>query len=390
MALFGAFVLGLGFSISLAQAALAGLVAWRAWDLARDPAARREARWPLLAPAVLVAVATVVSALASPYPLEGLKEGREVLLVVALYVTLDVLRDGAAAGRFVTALTALAGAAALLGLAQVAGCPGPGSAPAWPAILFERCTRARGPFSIYMTLAGVLTLVLLVSLPRLLPGAARGSWLPPVWLTGLLGLAATFTRGAWLGFAAGAVTLALLVRRGRGLLLVGLVALTLAALFGPTEVRQRARSMADPAETTIRERLYIYRSGFQMWRDYPLFGAGPGAVRRLYEQYGAPERIERRTSHLHNTPLQILVERGPLALAGWVWLWVAFYGETIARLRRLPAARVRERSVVVGALAAITGFLVAGLSEYNFGDSEVVMVAWAVAALPYVVARPDQ
>jgi hypothetical protein len=30
---------------------------------------------------------------------------------------------------------------------------------------------------------------------------------------------------------------------------------------------------------------------------------------------------------------------------------------------------------------------VGGLSEYNFGDSEVVMVAWTIAALPWVVAR---
>jgi hypothetical protein len=34
------------------------------------------------------------------------------------------------------------------------------------------------------------------------------------------------------------------------------------------------------------------------------------------------------------------------------------------------------------------GFLVGGLSEYNFGDSEVVMVAWALMALPWAV-DPD-
>jgi hypothetical protein len=42
-----------------------------------------------------------------------------------------------------------------------------------------------------------------------------------------------------------------------------------------------------------------------------------------------------------------------------------------------------ERALVVGGLAAIVGFLVGGLSEYNFGDSEVVMVAWAIMALPW-------
>jgi hypothetical protein len=33
------------------------------------------------------------------------------------------------------------------------------------------------------------------------------------------------------------------------------------------------------------------------------------------------------------------------------------------------------------------GFLVAGLFEYTFGDSEVVMVVYALMALPFVVAR---
>jgi len=55
-------------------------------------------------------------------------------------------------------------------------------------------------------------------------------------------------------------------------------------------------------------------------------------------------------------------------------------------LRRLPEEAARERALVVGSLVAILGFLVAGLSEYNFGDSEVVMVAWALMALPWVVA----
>jgi hypothetical protein len=46
---------------------------------------------------------------------------------------------------------------------------------------------------------------------------------------------------------------------------------------------------------------------------------------------------------------------------------------------------VQERALVAGSLAAITGFLVAGLTEYSFGDSEVVMVAWTIMAVPFVV-----
>ena len=48
-----------------------------------------------------------------------------------------------------------------------------------------------------------------------------------------------------------------------------------------------------------------------------------------------------------------------------------------------------ERGLVIGSIAAITGFLIGGLSEYNFGDSEVVMVAWAIMALPWAAAEEE-
>ena len=143
--------------------------------------------------------------------------------------------------------------------------------------------------------------------------------------------------------------------------------------------------MTDPEEAGVRERVYMWRSGAAMWRERPLLGIGPGGVKREYPRFALPEAIKKRTSHVHNTPLQILVERGLLGLAAWLWIWVAFFCG-----RRRPAARVsgrrpaRTATLVVGGLAAITGFLVGGLSEYNFGDSEVVMVAWALMALPFV------
>jgi O-antigen ligase len=389
-----AFVAGLGLSITLSQSALAALAALWLWRL-RDPDVRRAQDWPLAGPVLAFAAASGLSALAAGHAAASLAvagtslavAGKGLLLVAALYVTADALRDAGDAERFVSGLAAVTAVAAAIGLLQVAVCPGSAVDNGWPAWLYHRCYRARGPFSIYMTLAGILTLVLLAALPRLLPGAPRRRWLAPLWLVMLGGLIATYTRGAWLGFAAGVLSLLPASRRGRVLLVAGLVLLALALLAGPPGLRHRFLSMGDPEEITVKERFYMWRSGVAMWREHPWLGRGPGAVKREFSRFALPEAVKKRTGHVHNAPLQILVERGVLGLAAWLAIWVAFYARAIALLRRLPPEASGARATVLGSIAAITGFLVGGLSEYNFGDSEVVMVAWAFMALPFAAGR---
>ena len=388
--LVAAFVVGLACSITLAEGSLLLLtVAWL-WRL-RDPEVRQAQAWPLRGPVLAFAAVTMLSAFFSGHVSASLAASKGLLLVAALYVTADALGGAPEADRFLSWLALATGAAAVAGLVQVVACPShdPALLPAglgrW---FFHRCDRARAFFSIYMTLAGVLNLVLLATLPRLLPGAVR-RWSVPVWLVTLGGLAMTYTRGAWLGLAAGTAALTPMSRRGRVALLVGLVLLPLIFLLGPRDLSHRFRSMFDPAEAGITERVHMWRSGTLMWRERPLLGWGPGGVKREYSRFAEPEAGKQRTGHVHNTPLQILVERGALGLATWLAIWVAFYRYTVGVLRRTDTDHPRDRALVAGSIAAVTGFLVAGLSEYNFGDSEVVMVAWTVMALPWVVERRD-
>jgi putative inorganic carbon (hco3(-)) transporter len=385
--LFGVFAIGLAGSVTLTQGALIGLTALWLWRL-RDPAARRAQRWPLRWPVLAFLASTLVSALASGSPGTSLLATKGLFVVLALYITLDILDTTDRAERFVVALTVLTSLAALAGLVQVLACPGAPPAE-WPlSRFFSRCDRARGPFSIYMTLGGVLATVLLAGLPRLLPGGAGPRWLAGPWLVMLAGLAATYVRGAWLGFGAGLMVVLGTMRRGRVLLVAGLVLLVLGVLLGPERLSQRLRSISDPQEVTIRERLYMWRSGFAMWREHPWLGVGPGGVGYLYSRYALPEAIKKRTGHLHSSPLQILVEGGVVGLAAWLWIWLAFFWSGWRALRVLAGpGETRERALCVGGLAAVAGFLVTGLSEWSFGDDEVVTIAWALAALPFAAQR---
>jgi len=105
-------------------------------------------------------------------------------------------------------------------------------------------------------------------------------------------------------------------------------------------------------------------------------------VEEVYPQYRVAQAVKEINPHLHNVPMQIAAERGLPALA----LWVAFLGVLCRDLfRRLRT--VRPRTVAAAATAAIAGMLAAGLFEYNFGDSEFLMMFLLLITLPFTVGR---
>ena len=398
------FALGLTASISLSEAALAVLVARWLWvqrdptrhprvELYAPPLAVRLSKWldparrqplPLFWPFVAFAGVTVISALASDAPHAALVTSRGLLLMAALWAVSGLLRDERDADWFLSVLAVLGAAVALVGVVQVTACPA--EPPAWwpAARFFHRCDRARGFFSIYMTQAGVLLLLLLATLPRLLSAPLAFAWAPAAWIAGAAGLAATLTRGAWVGLVAGSLTVLPATRRGRGLLLIGAALVAVAAVAGPYELAKRLQQTVDPRAEGVAERVYMWRSGLAMWRQHPVLGVGPGGVKRHYPEFVQPEALKRRTGHVHNAALQMMVERGVLGLAAWLWIWVAFYRHVWRAWRGRDPARGCARVLLAGAAAAVTGFLIASLFEHNFGDSEVVLMLWTVMALAFV------
>jgi O-antigen ligase len=343
-------------------------------------------RWPLLGPLLTFAAWTLITALASGRPLASLTASKSLLVLGTFYVVLNTLPDAAAARRFTTVLFALIAVVAGLAIAQVWGCPA--TPPAWPLLgrFLRKCTRAHAFYSIYMTLAGVLTLVLLAALPRLLRAGQPTAWAIPAWIVGVIALGLTYVRGAWIAFGAGALASLVLASRR---LVVGLVlgAVVVGVLVAVPGVLDRLHTLGTLQDNTTMDRLAMIEGGLALVRDHPMLGVGPGGVTELYPQYAPAIAMRRHTSHLHNTPLQLAAERGLPGLAAWLAIYVAFFGRALAILRALPAARAEDHALVLGCLIAVAAFLVAGLFEYNFGDTEVLLVACSLMALPFVVEK---
>jgi len=368
-----------GFSIAAAQGlAVLACVGWLALAFAeRGRAPGRN--WPLLAPQVALVAVAVVTALAAVDPLTGLREIRaEWMPPVLFYVCVDRWSAAGRARRLVDVLIGAGFVMALLGVGQVA----------IRGIEF----RVQGTLGHFMTYSGVLMLFALFALGRLLCRRDRvvvTAWRWAAFALMVAALVLTQTRTAWVGFAVGAALLVAL--RDRRLLLLLPAAALVVWLVAPEPARERVRSLVEGRDVTAAERLYMWRAGLDVVRDFPLTGVGPGNLPQVYTPYkhpGDPWLASRPFSHLHATPLQIAAERGLPGLAVWLWLWVAWYRDAVRRWRGSRGEPEELRMQLAAGLAAVSAFLVAGLTEFNYGDTEVLYVAVFAMSLAYAARGP--
>ena len=124
--------------------------------------------------------------------------------------------------------------------------------------------------------------------------------------------------------------------------------------------------------------------GARIVNDHPLTGVGPNMIPRVYAQYRPDYAINPTNPHLHNVPLQIAAERGLPALAVWLWMVCSL---VVAQFRLFRAQA--DKVPPAAGLAAVFAMLAAGLFEYNFGDSEFLMLFLVLVTLPFAAARDD-
>jgi len=247
--------------------------------------------------------------------------------------------------------------------------------------------RPTGPFSHYMTYSGTLMLVACTAAARILFRQQDRLWAALIMPALIVALAATLTRNAWVGACAG-IGLLLVMRDFRLVALLPVVAAVFIA-FAPPAVNQRfvqtfwSTDTADPSAESNRDRLAMIRSGLRMIKDHPLTGVGPDMVRKVYAGYRDPDAVKQLNPHLHNVPIQIGAERGIPALLIWLWFVVTLIRDFV-RTRRSSGLP----SLPTAALACVVAMLAAGMFEYNFGDSEFLMLFLLLVTLPYAADRP--
>ena len=360
------------FSISLAQICVfTAVAAWLASMTKTAPLLTQ--KFPLWMPWLFFAAWTVASAFHASDSLESLIKTRELTQIMIFYLAMNVIQDDREAVWLVKALLVAASFIALYALGvSLQG-------------VLSLANRSSGFFSIYMTFGGFLLVVGLLAFSYLMVPTRehKSMWVyasAPLILTALM---TTLSRSAWVGLVVGMAVVAVASRRKMVSLCLALVTV-LVIFIAPHSIRQRVKSMVNPQDRTAMERIYMWRSGVKMFMDKTLLGFGPGRVKDNYARHASPDANQNSPSHLHNNMVHLAAERGILALVAWIWAWIGYFVLVVQRIRDTRDAPFGTRFRMVGGLAVAAGFLSAGMFEYNFGDSEVVMLMFMAIALPFV------
>lgn len=337
-----------------------------------DPAVR-----PLLFALLGVVLALLVAVAFSIDPRVSARALSEPLNLLTAVLTVLLASDPRRLRRLITVVIVVAVGLGLLGSLQLLVQGEAGLA-----------SRVRGTLSHYMTFSGILAIGGGFLVARLLFGRPRW-WM---WLTlipVLVALLASLTRSAWIGLLVALVGLLTIRSPKLPFLAVPLLAIFFAVL-APDSVRARLVSVFDPTDPSNYDRLCMVGAGLEMAHDRPLTGVGPELVSRVYPIYRHPTAPRIAVPHLHNAPLQILAERGLVGLLAWVALLATGITAAWRRWRAEGGAAGADADIWLGAIAALVAFLVAGVFEDNWGDSEVRRLALVALAVPFCALAPGR
>jgi O-antigen ligase len=387
--LFG-FVATLQVSIALAQILLAAMCV--SWIALRIQDRTRPVAPPFFGALLAYGALTLVSAAFSVDPMASLIDSKQLVLLAIVPAVYDIAR-GSRASTVVDVIISVGAASAVYGIVQ------------YGLLHYDNLgQRPQGTLTHYMTYSGVLMLTICIATSRLVFGSRDRIWPALIMPALVVALALTFTRNAWIGTSV-AVGLLLMLRDFR---LTALLPVILATLFflAPDGLLNRLTSTFDAQDPANQDRFAMIEIGARIVADHPLTGVGPNMVPVVYDQYRPDYAVNEVNPHLHNVPLQIAAERGLPALAAWTWFVVALVGALFRMFRQAaspagpltrtgetaPTSRVasrlnRERMLAAAALASTAAMLAAGLFEYNFGDSEFLMLFLVLITLPFAAAR---
>lgn len=210
-----------------------------------------------------------------------------------------------------------------------------------------------------------------------------------------LGLAFTYSRGAYLAFLAGAVVVLPwrnLRQTMRIIMLIGVPVVLL--ILSTSSVLDRIDTISDPYYGTNASRTLMWEEALRDFGDSPLIGIGYGRYNDIYEHFEGVKHIVwvaykgiivNDDSHAHNSYLQFLAEGGIVGFLLTMFVWWSAWQELSFFESHFPRSRLRL--LEKGARACLVVALAAALTEHIMGRGSVVLILDAMIGITLASAR---
>ncbi len=238
-----------------------------------------------------------------------------------------------------------------------------------------------------MQLFALLAFGLLLLNLKLLRKGCSGPWLwVSLSLAGMFSLALILTasRGAIASYILALLVTLALIKERRAMLLALVVVMAMAPVSVYMVRAIRPPNATRLADESSKRRFDYMRAGLRLIPQHPIFGVGLNSQKYHWKEWGFPGDY---ITHTHSTPIQIAVDRGLPALACYLWLMAMLFVMTWRGYKKsLPAGDRAGSGLMLGAVAALIGFSASSLINYNFGDSEPLLMLLSVVALSLVAS----
>jgi O-antigen ligase len=197
----------------------------------------------------------------------------------------------------------------------------------------------------------------------------------------VFGLVLTYSRGAWLGWGAAMIFLAIMSKRWKTVIALTAVPLFLFLFVEP--LRSRVMSLADPAsDRAMSDRIRVMRDALDLGYQNPVGGIGYGRGRLKQALRGENQEVASEGSeiwHTHNVFIEIFAGTGLVGLAAFLWL-LARTGFDIVDAAERAAG---ERVLLIGLGAAWVAAAVTGLGDIPFYHHETRIYFFTLLALAF-------
>ncbi|MGD8306322.1 MAG: O-antigen ligase family protein [Ignavibacteria bacterium] len=138
--------------------------------------------------------------------------------------------------------------------------------------------------------------------------------------------------------------------------------------------RSRLLGIFDAYHPSNYSRLALWRAGWQIFKDNPLFGVGDIDLAKYYLKYKRNHDKE-ILGHMHNNFIHFLVTLG---IFGLLVICFLFYKIIAINIRIIKGIKSKPfiSSYAIGVLAAFCAALASGLTELNFWDQEITTLIY--------------